>query len=175
MLTEPIETLIIRAQQDFNVVGGLNPIQVEIANSRIINTLTKYKNPAYKITPLGLLFPASITNNTNRIIITSKKISGVKKATLNYKLYDLLAEIDLDKIAYLEDLKENSIWVNVQFKDQKEINNASHLCFPFVTRTLSDLTNFTIQLQDDQNKKIQFESGEQRTCIFNFQIDINLT
>ena len=30
MLTEPIETLIIRAQQDFDVIGGLNPIQVEI-------------------------------------------------------------------------------------------------------------------------------------------------
>ena len=175
MLTEPIETLIIRAQQDFDVVGGLNPIQVEITDSQIINTLTKYKNPAYKITPLGLLFPASISNDTNRIIITSKKISGVKKAILNYKLFDLLAEIDLDKIANWKDIKGNSIWVNVQFKDHKEINNASHLCFPFVTRTLSDLTSFTIQLQDDQNKKIQFESGEQKTCIFNFQIDIYLT
>ena len=175
MLTEPIETLIIRAQQDFDVVGGLNPIQVEITDSQIIYTLTKYKNPVYKITPLCLLFPASITNDTNRIIITSKKISGAKKAILNYKLFDLLAEIDLDKIANWKDIKGNSIWVNVQFKDHKETNNASHLCFPFLTRTLSGLTSFTIQLQDDQNKKIQFESEEQKTCIFNFQINIYLT
>ena len=50
--------------------------------------------------------------------------------------------------------------MNAQFKDHKEINNSSHLCFPFVTRTLSDLTSFTINLQDDQNKKIEFKSGE---------------
>ena len=52
--------------------------------------------------------------------------------------------------------------MNAQFKDHKEINNSSHLCFPFVTRTLSDLTSFTINLQDDQNKKIEFKSGEKK-------------
>ena len=175
MLSTPIETIIIRAQQDFDVVGGLNPVQVEITDSRIINKLAKYKSVAYKITPPGLLFPASITNDTNRIIVTSTKISGAKKAILNYKLYDLIADIDLSKISNWTDIKGQSIWVNAQFKDHKEINNASHLCFPFVTRTLSDLTSFTINLQDDQNKKIEFKSGEKKTCILNFQIDVYLT
>ena len=151
MLPTPIDTIIIRAQQDFDVVGGLNPVQVEITDSRIINKLAKYKNAAYKITPLGLLFPASITNDTNRIIVTSTKISSAKKAMLNYKLYDLIADIDLSKISNWADIKGQSIWVNAQFKDHKEINNSSHLCFPFVTRTLSDLTSYTINLQDDQN------------------------
>ena len=64
MQTEPKDTIVIRAQQDFGTVGGLNPIQVEISDSRIINMLTKYKNSIYKITPLGFLFPASITNDT---------------------------------------------------------------------------------------------------------------
>ena len=36
MFSTPIGTIIIRAQQDFDVVGGLNPIQVEIKDSRII-------------------------------------------------------------------------------------------------------------------------------------------
>ena len=79
LLWNPIDAIIISAQQDLDVVGGLNSIQVEIKDSRIINRLTKYKNKAYKITPLGLLFPASITNNTNHLIITSTKISGAKK------------------------------------------------------------------------------------------------
>ena len=174
MFSTPIDTIIIRAQQDF-VVGGLNPIQVEIKDSRIINRLTKYKNAAYKITPLGLLFPTSITNNTDHLIITSTEISGAKKAILIYKLYDLIADIDLSKISNWTDIKGQSIWVNAQFKDHKEINNASHLCFPFVTRTLSDLTSFRINLQDDQNKKIEFKSGEKKTCILNFQIDVYLT
>ena len=174
MLTTPIDTVIIRVQQDFDVAGGLNPIQVEITDHRIINILTKYKNVAYKITPLGLLFPASVTNDTGRVQITSTKISGAKKAILNYKLFDLIAEIDLNKIPNWKDIKGESIWVNVPFKDHKEINNANHLCFPFVTKTLSDLTSFTITLLDNQNKKVEFESGEKKTSIFDFQIDIYL-
>ena len=172
MQTEQKDTIVIRAQQDFNIVGGLNPIQVEISDSRIINMLTKYKNSIYKITPLGFLFPASITNDTGRVIITSRKISGTKKAIPNYKWFDILAEIDLEKVPNWNEIKGKSIWVNVQFKDHKEINNASHLCFPFTTKALSDLTSFTLQLQDDQNKKIDFASGEKKTCIFNFQIDV---
>ena len=115
-----------------------------------------------------------MTNDTGRVQITSTKISGVKKAILNYKLFDLIAEIDLDKIPNWKDIKGESIWVNVPFKDHKEINNASHLCFPFVTKTLSDLTSFTITLLDDQNKKVKFKSGEKKTSTFNFQIDIYL-
>ena len=38
-MSEPIETIIIRAQQDFDVVGGLNPIQIEIKDHRVTNIL----------------------------------------------------------------------------------------------------------------------------------------
>ena len=40
-MSETIETIIIRAQQDFAVVGGLNPVQIEIKDDRIINILKK--------------------------------------------------------------------------------------------------------------------------------------
>ena len=84
MFSTPIDTIIIRPQQDFDNVGGLKPIQAQIKDSKIINRLTKYKKLAYKITPLGLPFPASITNNTNHLIIKSTKISSAKKN--NFKL-----------------------------------------------------------------------------------------
>ena len=42
-MAEPIETIIIRAQQDFDIVGGLDPIQIEIEYDRIINTLKNTK------------------------------------------------------------------------------------------------------------------------------------
>ena len=70
--------------------------------------------------------------------------------------------------------KGQSIWISVTFKDQKEINNNSHICFPFVTRSLNDLTSFSIYLQDDKNKEIEFKSGEQKISILNFQIDVYL-
>ena len=175
MLSEPVETLIVRAQQNFDVVGGLNPVQVQITDDTALNLLKKYKNVAYKVTTLGLLFPASIKNITDQIFITVNNLSGVKKGIINYTIYNILATIDLHKINNWVEIKGQSIWTNVQFKDHKEINNNSHLCFPFVTRTFSDLTSFTITLQDDQNKKIEFESGERKISILNFQIDVYLT
>ena len=71
-MPEPIETVVVRAQQDFDVVGGLNPIQILIADYTTLNSLKKYKNVIYKITPLGLLFPASIKNDINFFFFNSK-------------------------------------------------------------------------------------------------------
>ena len=33
-MQEPIETIIIRAQQNFEIVRGLNPVQLEIEDDR---------------------------------------------------------------------------------------------------------------------------------------------
>ena len=44
--SEPIETVIVRAQQNFDVVGGLNPIQIQITDDTALNLLQKYKNLA---------------------------------------------------------------------------------------------------------------------------------
>ena len=161
-MSELIETIIIRAQQDFDVVGGLNSIQIEIKDDRVTNILKKYKNVVCKITPLGILFPASVTNDTSQIFVLGKKLSGLKKSILNKKLFDILAVIDLNKINNWNDIKGQSIWTNAAFKDHKEINNNNHLCFPFTTRSFSDLTSFSIFLQDDSNKKIEFKSGKKK-------------
>ena len=47
-MQEPIGTVIIFAQQSFEIVVGLNPVQIEIKDDRVINQLNKYKNAAYK-------------------------------------------------------------------------------------------------------------------------------
>ena len=99
-----------------------------------------------------MLFPSSIKNDTNLIFITANNLRGVKKAILNYKMYDILAEIDVSKINNWEKIKGQSIWENVQFEDHKEINNDNHSSFPFTTRSFSDVTSFNIFFQDNQNK-----------------------
>ena len=63
-MAEPIETVVIRTQQRFEIASGLNPVQIEIEDDRILNILRKYKNVKYKLTLLGLLFPASIKIDT---------------------------------------------------------------------------------------------------------------
>ena len=161
-------------QQNFDVVDGLNPVQIEIEDNRIINILKKYKNVLYKVTHLGLLFPASFKNDTRQIFITRNELSGVKKSILNGKIDNIIAIINLNKISYWDNFKGQSIWVSAFFKDQKEINNNSHLCFPFVTRSLNDLTSFSIYLQDGKNKEIEFISGERKISSLNFQVDVCL-
>ena len=69
---EPIETVIIRAQQNFEVAGGVNLVQIELEDDRLLNLLKKHKNVAYKLTPLGILFPASLQNDTRQILITCR-------------------------------------------------------------------------------------------------------
>ena len=53
---EPIETVTICAQQNFEVAGGVNPVQIELEDDRLLNFLKKKKNVAYKLTPLGILY-----------------------------------------------------------------------------------------------------------------------
>ena len=160
-MQEPKETIIVRAQQNFDIDGGLNPIEIEIKDDRITNLLKKYENVVYKITPLGILFPVSITNNTTQIFILGRNLSGVKKSILN-KIFDILAIVDLKKINNWNDIKGQSVWTNAAFKDHKEIGNNSHLCFPFITKSFSDLCSFSIFLQDDSDKKIEFNANEKK-------------
>ena len=43
-MNEPIETVIIRGQQKFDLYDVLNPIQIEIDDDRILNTFKKSIN-----------------------------------------------------------------------------------------------------------------------------------
>ena len=173
-IAEPIETIVVRAQQSFEVVGGLNPIQIELEDDRILNALKRYKNVMHKVTPLGVFFPASIKNDTKQIFVTCKELTGVKKFILNGKVYDLLSIIDLDKTNSWKEIKGESIWINTTFKDQKEINNNSHLCFPFVTRSLNDLLSFSIYLHTIKIKKYNLIRVRKKVSVLNFQIDLFL-
>ena len=69
-MNEPVETVIINGQQKFDLHNVLNPVQIEINNERILNILKKHKNVYYKLTPVGILFPSSITNDKKQIFVT---------------------------------------------------------------------------------------------------------
>ena len=94
---EPLETLIIRGQQSFELHDQTNPIQITIDDDRVLNTLKKYAGVFYKFTSIGLLFPASVNNNTNQIFVTFRKLNDAKTALVNGKLVNLLRVINLNK------------------------------------------------------------------------------
>ena len=90
--------VITRAQKSFEIAGGFNPVQIEIDNDRILNIFKKYKNVTYKLTPLGLLFSASIKNDTEQIFITCIELNDVKKSLINSRVYGVLGTNDLKNI-----------------------------------------------------------------------------
>ena len=154
-MQEPTETVIILAQQNW-----------------VLNMLKKHKNVTYKLTPLGIIFPASIKNDTEQVFIMCRKLNKVKKALINSKIYNLIGIIDLKKIDNWKEIKGQSIWINATLEEQKEINNSRHLCFPFSIKTLNDLLNFSIYSLDDNNNEITFEDKEKKISILNFKINL---
>ena len=65
------------------------------------------------------MFPASIKNDTNQIFITGKELDEVKKSILNRKVYEPISYIDLNKTSNWKEIKGQSLWISVAFKDQK--------------------------------------------------------
>ena len=128
----------------------------------LLTRLKKHKNVIYKLTPLGILFPASITDNTEELFITCRELNDFKKTLINSKMYGLLRIINLKKINNWDKIKGQSIWINATLEEQKEINNSRNLCFPFIIKTLNDLLSFSIYLLDDNNEEFTFVDGKKK-------------
>ena len=78
-MTKPIESVIVRGQQRFDFHDILNSVEIEINDGRILSILKKHKNIYCKLTPIGLLFPSSITNDTKQILVTRREPNDAKK------------------------------------------------------------------------------------------------
>ena len=161
-MTEPTESAIIRRQQKFDLNDVLNPVEIDIYNDRILNILKKHKNIYYKLTPIGLFFASSITINTKQIFVTCRELNDAKKSWRNSKFYSLLGVINLEKINNSENIKGKSLWVNLSFNEQEQIDSSHHICFLFKKSSLNDLLSFSINLIDNKNEQISFNSGDQK-------------
>ena len=90
---DPLETLIIRAQQSFQLHNQLNPVQITINNDRVLNIFKRYKNSYYKLTPIGLLFLSSVQNDTKQTFVTYSELNNAKVALINGKISNILGVI----------------------------------------------------------------------------------
>ena len=119
--------------------------------------LKKHKNVYYKLTPIGILFPSSVTNSTEQIFITCRALNDAKLVLLNGKIYNILG------ILIIEDIVLNnweSMWVNVNSNGTDQINNSEHIYFPFKTYSLNDLRDFSINLIDNNGEAALFNAAE---------------
>ena len=97
---EPIDKLVVRGQQDFELHDQLNPIEIKITDNTFINRLKKYKRATYKFTPIGLLFPATIQNDTNQIFVTCRELNIAKTVIMNGKIDLGKCKINLGKCKF---------------------------------------------------------------------------
>ena len=74
------------------------------------------------MTPIGILFPSSVTNGTKQIFVTFRELNNAKVVLINGKIYNILGIINLDKISNWEYIKGKSLWVNVSFTEQEQIS-----------------------------------------------------
>ena len=130
-MQEPTESVII-PEQKFELNDILNSIEIEINDDKILNLLKKYKNVYYKLTPLSILFPASITKDTKSIFVTCRELNDAKKLLINDKICSLIGIIDLQKTNNWENINGKSLWVKATFNEQGEINTSKHSCFSFI-------------------------------------------
>ena len=126
---ELIDTLIVQGQQDFELHDQLNPNEIKIIDNTFINRLKKY---TLQFTAVGLLFPATIQNDTNQIFVTGRELNKAKTALINGKILNILGVINLDKINTWEKIKGKSIWVNANFEELKD-KKSDHFSFGFST------------------------------------------
>ena len=77
-MAEPIETVIILAQESLEIAGALNPVQIETEDDTILNMLKRYKNVVHRLTPLGISFPASVKHDTEQIFIRCRELNNIK-------------------------------------------------------------------------------------------------
>lgn len=90
---DPLETLMIKGQQNFELHDQINPIQTTTDDDRIVNTLKKDTGIYHKFTPIGTMFPASVNNNTEQIFVTCRELNNTKPALANGNLVNLLGVI----------------------------------------------------------------------------------
>lgn len=136
-LMDPLETLMIKGQQNFELHDQINPIQATIDDDRIVNTLKKDTGIYHKFTPIGILFPASVNNNTEQIFVTCRELNNAKPAHSNGNLVNLLGVINLNKINNWKYIKDKSLWINVNFDRQENVENTDYFCFSFKTASLN--------------------------------------
>ena len=172
-MKEVVETILIKALQNFDKYTVLNPLDIDIRSNYMTEKINNYKGYVYEILIRNLLFSASITNDTQQIFIVCYNLDSAKKALINGKLYSILGIINISEIKNWDKVKGKSIYVSVKFDDiSSTVESATHFAFKFKTAFPTEIFEFKIELLDDQVKQIKFSADETKVPALDIQIDI---
>ena len=172
-LSDIVETLLIKALQNYDKYMILNPLEVNLHSNYLTQKINEYKGFIYQVILKNVLFSTAIANDTQKILITCQNLNSAKKALINGKIYDLLGIINFSEIKNWESIKGKSIYVNARIDDSHYMENAKHFGFKFKTSYPIEFLEFTCELLDDKAKtKIEFQTREEEVPALDLQIDI---
>ena len=172
-MTEVVETILIKALQNFDNYTVLNPLDIDIRSNYMTEKINSYKGHVYLVLIRNFVFSANITNETQQLFIVCYNLDSAKKALINGKLYSILGIVNFSEINNWDDVKGKSVYVSVKFDDiNSAIDSAIHFAFKFKTAFPTEIFEFKIELLDDQVNQIKFGSGETKVPALDIQIDV---
>ena len=130
-----------------------------------------YKGALYQFTATGLLFPSLVTNHTNQIFITCRKLNRAKIALINGKILNIFGVINLDKINNWENIKGKPVWLNTNFQELKH-KKSDNFSFSFETLHWQIYYLFSIHVIESDSNKTIFKDSEKKISTLNFKTDI---
>ena len=167
--------IIIEGLQSFDQYKKLNPIQIKITDNDIYNKLIFKENRRvkYRFIPNNILLSSSVQQETEIIFLIVNGLNDARDIMLNGKLYKAIGCIFTNEIEGWDKIKKTtSNWVNCKFTNSKYPFGAKHLSFEFDTTSFHNLTDFTLNLLDQNGKEIKFSTTEQKLLALNFTIQI---
>ena len=150
--------------QNYNLDEKLNPLEINIRDSKIQEKISSCSTQRYKYRFIvdSLLISSSIVQDINVIFFICNRFNNPRDFLISGKLYKSIGVININEIKDSTKLKGESKWVKIIFNDSENPTLAKHFVFAFETVNLTDLLNFQLSLLDDEAKPIKFALNQKK-------------
>ena len=121
-----------------------------------------FSNFRYLLTMRGVILPTHFDKNDETSIVFLKVVglNSAAKILINGEMHYFLGIMDLtSETTWLEGTKKDKAF---SFKLSDSSSDSSHVCYPLELINVSDISNFTISLLDQNGKDISFTKTTKR-------------
>ena len=119
--------------QNYKLDEKLNPIEINIRDSKIQGKLSRYFTQHYKYRFIvdNLLISLSVVWDRNVIFLICNGLNDARDSLINGKLYKSIGVININQIEDCIKLKGESKWINIIFNNSENPILAKHFAFVF--------------------------------------------
>ena len=110
-------------------------------------------------------------NMDTEILVACTGLNDCKKADINRTKEDILAIIYTENKVNWANLKNTSIWMDIDLADYLNIQQPANTLFNFLTESIHNIAKFNISLKNKNRVPIRIGEGDQKIHQFNFATD----